>query len=124
VQQIHRGSKSSFFQVIPRQAAPPNPDDLEAERLWKAVKEADKQDQQRDINARQVTPFLLTTRWHEHVQGYNTAELVALVTHPKREEFPGLLHAAKHLFEGATQLIDETPELILQILNSADPDKK
>jgi Protein of unknown function (DUF3505). len=123
VQQLNRSNKKAFFQILPSDAVEPTEDDVEIERVWKAIRDADKKGGESALNARQVTPWLLTTRWHEHVAGYETGELKALVAHPKRTEFPRLLEAIKHLFEGAICLIDETPELVLQRLNTPDPDK-
>lgn len=74
-------------------------------------------------NARSISPWLLSTRWHEHVHGYDTNELLKLISIPK-DDFPGLKALVKRYMEQATDLIKSTAELCLQHLNTADPDKK
>jgi hypothetical protein len=75
-------------------------------------------------NARAISPWILTTKWDKHIAGFDVAELRALVAMPKKEEFPGLIEAVRHYFEQATDLIDHTDELVLQHLNSPDPEKE
>ncbi|KZT18427.1 hypothetical protein NEOLEDRAFT_1152627 [Neolentinus lepideus HHB14362 ss-1] len=77
----------------------------------------------RDINARMVSPWLLTTRWHEHVQGYNISELCHLISTPRKDEYPDLPHLVLAYMERATNLINHTDELVLQVLNTPDPAK-
>lgn len=75
-------------------------------------------------NARMVSPWLMRTGWHKHVEGKDVAALCQLVTLPEADEFPGLQQAVLKYFDRATDLLDETDELVLQRLNSADPTKK
>jgi hypothetical protein len=69
-----------------------------------------------------ITPWLLTTQWHEHVERYDTAELKALVALPK-EELPGLRELVLAYMERATELISATSLITLQCLNTPDPEK-
>lgn len=77
-------------------------------------------------NARMVSPWLLRTGWHEHIQPYveSIPELCDLVAMPQNGEFVGLHQMIKEYFDQATTLLDATDELVLQKLNSADPDKE
>lgn len=75
-------------------------------------------------NARMVSPWLMRTGWHKHVEGKDVAALCQLVALPEANEFPGLQQAVLKYFEQATDLLEETDELVLQRLNSADPTKK
>ncbi|KAG2126628.1 uncharacterized protein EDB93DRAFT_1096999 [Suillus bovinus] len=72
---------------------------------------------------RMVSPWLLTTKWHEHVAGYDVAALRMLVALPKADDhtMPNLMQAVEEYFESALVLLDITDELILQRLNSPDP---
>ena len=75
------------------------------------------------VNARSVSPWLLATGWHLHIQGYKTQELLDLISIPKEQEFPGLRALIKRYMIKATDLIDSTDNLCLQHLNTADPAK-
>ena len=80
----------------------------------------------RDIssrNARSISPWLLSTHWHEHVNGYDQSELIQLIAVPKDDEFPGLQALVLKYMMKATTLIESTSELALQCLNTSDPMK-
>ena len=70
-----------------------------------------------------ISPWLLTTKWHEHIQGYEVKELCALIAFPSKTEYPGLSAAVQEYFAEATDEMDGLQELTLQILNTADPVK-
>lgn len=75
-------------------------------------------------NARLVSPWLMCTRWDEHVLGKNLEELSMLVALPKENEFHGLAKVVKAYFDKATDLLDAVDELVLQHLSSAHPTKE
>ena len=74
-------------------------------------------------NARMISPWLMRTGWHVYVNGHNISQLHALVSMPKPEEFVDLQKGILAYFERATDMIDMTDELVLQRLNTSDPDK-
>jgi Orsellinic acid/F9775 biosynthesis cluster protein D len=74
-------------------------------------------------NPRLISPWLMRTRWHLHVQGYDIDKLCALVAVPVDDEFPGLQKHLLQYLESATDLLDYTDELVLQKINTADPEK-
>lgn len=75
---------------------------------------------------RMVSPWLLTTKWHEHVAGHDVATLRKLVEFPKVDDpiMPKIAHGVETYFDGALRLLEVTDELILQRLNSPDPLKE
>ncbi|KAG2088572.1 uncharacterized protein F5147DRAFT_525879, partial [Suillus discolor] len=75
---------------------------------------------------RMVSPWLLTTKWHEHVAGHDVATLRKLVEFPKVDDpiMPKIAHVVEAYFDGALRLLEVTDELILQRLNSPDPLKE
>lgn len=75
------------------------------------------------LNARGVTPWLLSTKWHLHVDGHDPAELIALVKPLTKHEDYKLVILVHQYFQHATDLIDHMDELTLQHLNSPDPTK-
>lgn len=75
------------------------------------------------VDKRSISPWLLTTQWHEHVCGYDVKELCDLVAFPSKRELPGLPAVVQEYFAEATQEIATLQELTLQILNTADPVK-
>jgi hypothetical protein len=70
-----------------------------------------------------ISPWLLTTKWHEHVQGYDVKELCNLIAFPSKVEYPGLSTAVQEYFAEATDEMESLQELTLQTLNTADPVK-
>ncbi|KAJ7098481.1 hypothetical protein C8R43DRAFT_251881 [Mycena crocata] len=78
-----------------------------------------------DPDARQVSPWMQRTGWHLLTRGYDVADLRRLVAMPKKDdpEMPGLHALVDWYVEIANGLLENTSELVLQMLNSADPDK-
>ncbi|KAJ7925801.1 hypothetical protein B0H13DRAFT_2314212 [Mycena leptocephala] len=72
-----------------------------------------------------ITPWLLRNGWAEHLHPYHEhdEELIQLASLPSEEEIPVLQEAVAAYFWKATRLIKKTNEVVLQRLNSADPDK-
>ncbi|KAI6043205.1 hypothetical protein EDC04DRAFT_2600382 [Pisolithus marmoratus] len=80
---------------------------------------------QTPLDGRMVSPWLLTTQWHEHMAGKDIKKLCSLVALPKNNDgdIPGLRDAVEAYYEEALSLLDRTGELVLQRLNSPDPMK-
>jgi hypothetical protein len=70
---------------------------------------------------REFCPWLRQVRWQDLCLGKDVAALVALVAHPKNEEFPSLSDGLLVLLPLASSKIDSTSELILQRLNTPKP---
>ncbi|KAJ6533923.1 hypothetical protein DFH09DRAFT_1092298 [Mycena vulgaris] len=80
-------------------------------------------------NAQMISPWLMLMRtgWHEHVQPFKDEipELRHLVSMPSPRDKMYCLHdRVKEYLTNAMVLLDATDELVLQHLNSPDPDKK
>lgn len=75
-----------------------------------------------------IMPWLMTTQWHEYTAatGLNTQTLQSKVAIPKDNDpaMPGLHSLVDVYFQEALALLQSTDELVLQCLNSPDPDKK
>ncbi|KAG2037030.1 hypothetical protein BDR03DRAFT_1011159 [Suillus americanus] len=73
-----------------------------------------------------VSPWLPTTRWHEHTCGHLTGHFHDMVVIPKDDDDEDLLKlkdAVKVYFQDALDLLPTTDEITLQRLNSSDPIK-
>ncbi|KAJ7618087.1 hypothetical protein FB45DRAFT_1103529 [Roridomyces roridus] len=120
-QKLSRATRSFFRVKQPSLLPPPaNPFLSELEEFdWT------KSHSSEEPNARMVSPFLMYTKWHLEVLPYQDQieHLRSLVAAPKEEEFEWLAPLVQGYFQYATQLIDATDELVLQRLNSHDPDK-
>ncbi|KIN98245.1 hypothetical protein M404DRAFT_31433 [Pisolithus tinctorius Marx 270] len=81
---------------------------------------------QTPLDGRMVSPWLLTTQWHEQVAGKNVKLLRSWVALPKDNDgdIPGLKLAVQAYYRKALSLLDHTHELVLKRLNSPDPTKK
>jgi len=124
-QQLDRGAHKSLFcvNVVPKQVAT-TPfmtivEDLRNERdtiIQKYIPN--------NVDARAVSPWLLSTGWHAHVARYEMDELIHLVKVPKNENhLDKLPKAILILLEKGHGYLGQTSEIILQKLNSADPAK-
>ena len=119
------GPAQTLFEVLPFDT----PDTDSDEMLVASLRaETDKSFQQSIdpslLNARGISPWLLSTKWHLHVAGYDPRELMALVTPVHKKDMPRLVSLVHSYYLQATALIEETDDLTLQYLNSPDPGKK
>ncbi|KAG2741286.1 hypothetical protein P692DRAFT_20751438, partial [Suillus brevipes Sb2] len=75
---------------------------------------------------REVSPWLLTTGWHEHLAGQKAEDLMDLAALPKKDDelMPFLKESVQAYYESALALVSTTDEVTLQRLNSPDPGKK
>lgn len=73
-----------------------------------------------DLNRRMVSPWLLASEWHIHVEGHNKENLIALVE-GRREEDKDLRDWVRRYFDAASDLIPQTDRLVKQKLNSPKP---
>jgi hypothetical protein len=123
VQQLDAALSRSYFRVVPssRRRSEPLDPDVVIHNLRAEMHEAAR-DQPRTVNTRMVSPWLLTTKWHEHTRGYSVPELRRLVQYPKKD-LVGLRDFVIHLLRHASDLIEQCSELILQRLNTPDPAK-
>ncbi|KAI6103900.1 hypothetical protein EDD17DRAFT_1763814 [Pisolithus thermaeus] len=80
---------------------------------------------QTPLDGHMVSPWLLTTQWHEHMAGKDIRQLCSLVTLPKNNDgdIPGLRDAVEACYAEVCSLLDRTGELVSQRLNSLDPTK-
>jgi Orsellinic acid/F9775 biosynthesis cluster protein D len=75
LQQLNRSSHKSFIHVKPLHVARPTEDELCLDQLYGELEELDRKDHNVAINARQISPWLLSTCWHEHIEGHDVSEL-------------------------------------------------
>lgn len=123
IQQLNKGSHKSFFQVKPKKASAIRPADLIIQQLRNSLAGQEKRVSGPLLDARLISPWLRTTKWHELVKNQDINQLVDLVKPVDKQEFPGLPAAVHTVFEGTTQALDVLPELFLQRLNTPDPTK-
>jgi hypothetical protein len=77
-------------------------------------------------NTQLINPWLMCTMWYQHLEPHRAheVELCSLVAMPKDDELPWLHELVYDYFSTTTGLIKSTDELVLQILNSTNPEKK
>jgi len=124
MQQLNKGGNKRFWQVA-NDEEPLHDHQEIIDRLRKEMAEITRVEQVAREN-RMVSPWLLTTKWHEHVAGHDISMLRKLVEMPKADD-PGMPHlqeAVEEYFRHAQTLLEVTDELILQRLNSPDPIKE
>ena len=121
VQRFNHGAGSAFFSVNPLRSVVPTEADAIIKQLRSEMQDA-KEGRQVSTDARTISPWLLSTKWHEHVKGYDVGELYDLVAFPK-QDIPGLKDAVLHLMRGGVGIIGQFSELFLQHLNTPDPAK-
>jgi hypothetical protein len=117
------GYASSFFEVMAPIPQLTTSIDVMIQKLNDDMENARKLDVTAQCS-RRISPWLLTTGWHEHVAGHDTQELLDLISFPREAEFPQLKQTVLAYMEQATALINSTAELPLQRLNTPDPTKE
>ena len=123
-QQLRNGRDRELYRVNPRSRKPTSSDEMLVTTLRAETDKAFAEViQTSDLNSRAVSPWLLSTKWHLHVDGYDPEELMALVKPLTKRENSRLVDLVHQYFEDATDLIDYTDELTLQHLNTSDPTK-
>ncbi|KAI5996590.1 hypothetical protein F5J12DRAFT_785376 [Pisolithus orientalis] len=72
-----------------------------------------------------VSPWLLTTQWHEHLAGKNIKQQCGLVMLPKADDglIPGLKEVVQAYYQKALSLLEHTGEIVQKRLNSPNPMK-
>jgi hypothetical protein len=123
MQQLNKGGNKRFWQVA-NDKEPLHDYQEVIERLRREMKEVTRVEQIPQ-EKRMVSPWLMTTKWHEHVAGHDISMLRKLVEIPKADDatMPHLQQAVEAYFRHAQTLLEVTDELILQRLNSPDPVK-
>ncbi|KAG6328002.1 hypothetical protein ID866_11087 [Astraeus odoratus] len=108
-----------FWEVIPEEdeIQRPSSQAIMVEKVMKELqKELDMVEAPSD--QRLVSPWLLTTRWHEYVESLNTPirELCCQVAlpQPQEKDFETLINMVELYFQNAVDLIKSTDELVLQ----------
>lgn len=117
------GVYRTFFRVH----VPPPPEDIDRKKpVYDILQEieAGQKSLVPETDVRNVTPWLRVTKWHEYFKGIDTQSLRAMVEHPTTSEFPDLAHSVLYLFVKASDYIENTTTLVLEKLNSPDPQKQ
>ncbi|KAG2110465.1 hypothetical protein BD769DRAFT_1674624 [Suillus cothurnatus] len=124
MQQLNRGSNKRFWRIAGDDDVACDHQEI-IDRMRKEMADVVRVEQVPQ-EKRMVSPWLLTTKWHEHVAGHDVATLRKLVEFPKANDIfmPNIAHWVEAYFESALRLLEVTDELILQRLNSPDPLKE
>lgn len=123
-QRLCNGLNRNYFAIIPANVVPTEPTEDIIKDLRELVEVMWAEDDAAlEYDPRQVNPWLRTTKWHEHVKGYKTEDLRALVAQPSKDDFPELKDAVVALLRHSMGTIAKVPELSLQKLNTSDPAK-
>jgi hypothetical protein len=78
------------------------------------------------LDARALSSWMKYTNWHDHVEGYHSSELIALVAMPGKDEthLAKLAEAVTAFYDMGYGFIDDSNTLLLQMLKSEDSDGK
>src|ERR1700742_3705206 len=111
-----------YFQVIRNQNTEAEHTGWESDVLKQAQDWQRKPSKSNEVpNARQVSPWLLSTKWHIAFEGHDKRLLRDLVKHPASTELPMLSDCVQAYYIKASSLIDDTNELSLQKINTPYP---
>jgi hypothetical protein len=76
------------------------------------------------VDIRDISPWLQRTNWHIYTDGYDASILAHILDLPKKEDGLYLIsRAVTEIFREANGLIEETSDLALCKLNTAEPEK-
>ncbi|KAG2005061.1 helicase domain-containing protein [Coprinopsis cinerea AmutBmut pab1-1] len=124
-QRFNGGSHKRLFEVSlplkPPQATQPEADLFQSVRSLRDAEIG--RSPPANVDSRNVSPWLMATKWYLHVEPFETSQLRDLVAAPaKNDGRLGLIKTAVQAwFRHAYDLIPITPELVLQKLNSPNP---
>ena len=127
-QQLNKGANKKLFEVIPSPTPTTSfslssPQDI-IQHLRSERNDLIEKYHPKEIDARAVSPWLLSTGWHIHIQPYNTEELCKLIAVPKNEgRLDRLGNAVQSLLSHAYDIMTVTSTLVLQKINTSDPVK-
>jgi hypothetical protein len=128
-QRLNQGSHKQLFEVIPHPTpnipiSPLSSSEI-IENLRSGRNDLIEECYPKEVDARAVSPWLLSTGWHLHVKSYDTQTLCELAAMPKNEERLDKLSNAIHgLFQEAYRIMTVTNTLTLQKINTSDPIKE
>ncbi|KAF8888727.1 hypothetical protein CPB84DRAFT_1849547 [Gymnopilus junonius] len=121
-QQINSSNHSTYFKVLPPvESSPPTSFDFMIEDFKAKRKEMLAKFNMSSVDPRQLSPWLMATRWHLHVDPFSQQHLMDLVALPRQEQEPNLfiLIEVVHAYtQTADKAIDSLPLLALQRINS------
>jgi hypothetical protein len=123
VQQLNPGASRALFRVanMPSLTSKQEVDVLQEMEIFQWQKHTINKD---TPNARMISPWLMRTGWHQYVQDVPPGVLCELAAMPSQDEYPELRVKVLEYFNKATDLLDQTDELVLQRVNSSDPTKE
>ena len=109
----------SCFQVHPTESAAVY---ANMPYLLKIRQELDTRPSLDQLDVRQISPWHVTTRWHEYLSCYQSLDLPAMIQIPPAFEGPfSILPIVKQYYEHAYALIPFTSQLSRQILATENP---
>jgi hypothetical protein len=73
-------------------------------------------------NTRLISPWLQATNWHNEIKDKDIIQLCKEVEYPDPKEFPGLKEAIMEYIKHCSSFIEETQNLVLEILNTKEDD--
>lgn len=127
-QQLNKGANKKLFEVIPcpipTTSYPiPSLQDI-IQHLRSKHNDLIEKYHPKDIDAGAISPWLLATGWHIHIQPYKADELCNLIATPKNEgRLDKLGDAVQSLLNHANNIMTVTSTLVLQKINISDPIK-
>lgn len=122
-QRLDSAFHNSLFSVTLPRDAPVPPLSTWIGDLEATITAAIKVDPLKVSDPRELNPWLRATLWPTHVASYDVHLLQQLVALPAPTEFPWLRSTVTRKFLDDVKLIDQTPLLSLQKLNTEDPQK-
>jgi len=120
MQQLNKAGQKQLWRVATPRVIPDIHEEVIQRMREEMMQVIDVEQTPQDM--RMVSPWLMTTKWHEHVAGHDVAALRKLVEIP--QDMPRLKEAVQRYFEKALDLLSNTDELILMRLNSPNPVKE
>lgn len=122
-QRFDKSFHNSLFPVVLPLQTPTPPTSTWIEDLEAAITAAIAIDPLRVSDPRELNNWLRATTWPSHIAPYEARHLQKIVALPGPAEFPWLKGVVARKFAEDVKLIETTPLLALQKLNTDDPQK-
>ncbi|KAG6863979.1 hypothetical protein C0991_001399, partial [Blastosporella zonata] len=124
-QRLDNGFHATWFPVIVPEE--PSPDPSSPSHIIAQLRTAQKNHNQQplghSLDPRRVNPWLQSNNWLDFLKDRDLSALIDYASLPKANEFPRLAEYVQALFLASSDLLDHTPELTLQRINTSDPAK-
>jgi hypothetical protein len=120
-QRWNQSDGRTYFLVFPKRGKPPVTNQDFLNMVEKTISlNSTSNHVSADLDNRLMSPFLVKMKWVKLIAGLDLEHVKQLLSPPTKQEMGNIEEAARLYFKNCLSLIDKTPDLELQWLNTDD----